>query len=50
MTRLFDPPDLPHRLQANVALNPDNTAFYGYGQPDLAGGYTTMAHSERSNE
>jgi 2,4-dienoyl-CoA reductase-like NADH-dependent reductase (Old Yellow Enzyme family) len=34
-------PDLPRRLQLNVALNPyDNTTFYGYGQPDLAVGYT----------
>lgn len=34
-------PDLPHRLQANVELNPyDNSTFYGYGQPDLAVGYT----------
>ncbi len=34
-------PDLPRRLQLNVALNPyDNTSFYGYGLPDLAVGYT----------
>jgi len=34
-------PDLPRRLQTNLALNPyDNTTFYGYGQPDLAVGYT----------
>jgi 2,4-dienoyl-CoA reductase-like NADH-dependent reductase (Old Yellow Enzyme family) len=34
-------PDLPRRLQLNVALNPyDNTTFYGYGQPDPAVGYT----------
>jgi 2,4-dienoyl-CoA reductase-like NADH-dependent reductase (Old Yellow Enzyme family) len=34
-------PDLPRRLQVNVALNPyDNTTFYGYGLPDLAAGYT----------
>ena len=34
-------PDLPRRLQENVALNPyDNTTFYGYGQPNVAVGYT----------
>jgi 2,4-dienoyl-CoA reductase-like NADH-dependent reductase (Old Yellow Enzyme family) len=34
-------PDLPRRLHLNAALNPwDNTTFYGYGQPDLAVGYT----------
>jgi len=34
-------PDLPRRLQENVALNPyDNTSFYGYGQPNVAVGYT----------
>jgi len=34
-------PDLPRRLQENLALNPhDNTTFYGYGQPNLAAGYT----------
>jgi 2,4-dienoyl-CoA reductase-like NADH-dependent reductase (Old Yellow Enzyme family) len=34
-------PDLPRRLQLNLALNPyDNSTFYGYGQPDLAVGYT----------
>jgi len=37
-------PDLPRRLQLNVALNPyDNATFYGYGQPDLAVGYTDYA-------
>ena len=37
-------PDLPRRLQLNAALNPyDNTTFYGYGQPDLAVGYTDYA-------
>ena len=34
-------PDLPRRLQLNAALNPyDNTTFYGYGQPNVAVGYT----------
>jgi 2,4-dienoyl-CoA reductase-like NADH-dependent reductase (Old Yellow Enzyme family) len=37
-------PDLPRRLQLNVALNPyDHTTFYGYGQPDLTAGYTDYA-------
>ena len=37
-------PDLPRRLQFNVALNPfDNTTFYGYGMPDRAVGYTNYS-------
>ncbi len=42
-------PDLPRRLQLNAALNPyDNTTFYGYGQPDLAVGYTDYGRIEVS--
>ena len=34
-------PDLPRRLQLNVALNPFDTAtFYGYGMEDFTKGYT----------
>ena len=34
-------PDLPRRLQLNVALNPfDMSTFYGYGMEDFTKGYT----------